>query len=211
METEIGLRERGKQRRSGRIVDAALELLREQPDRPLTVERIAERAEVAQATVFNLIGTRDHIWAALADRAFAGVDELTAEAADDPQGHAQAVVDAVMRTITADAAVFRALLSAWSQSGKVLDHDLTDDLVTCFEAAGFAADGIKVRRLAGLIAAGINGAVHQWAAGLITDRQLRTRSRDLVDLAFVAAQGAATDHEPRWRLGPSTPPPKGPA
>ena len=39
-----GLRERGKRRRTERILDAALELLREDPEGNLTVERIADRA-----------------------------------------------------------------------------------------------------------------------------------------------------------------------
>jgi AcrR family transcriptional regulator len=40
-----GSRERGKQRRIERILDAALELLREDPDENLTVERTAARAD----------------------------------------------------------------------------------------------------------------------------------------------------------------------
>ena len=41
----LGLRERGKLRRTERILDAALELLREDPNQNLTVDRISERAE----------------------------------------------------------------------------------------------------------------------------------------------------------------------
>jgi AcrR family transcriptional regulator len=198
-----GLRERGKQRRAERILGAALELLREQPDQPLTVDRIAARAEVAPATVFNLVGTRDEIWAALAHRAFSDLEERAERLAEDPQDRARAAVDLVMRAVIADAPVFRALLSAWSESGKVLQHDLTDDLADCL-AAAHPSSGVKTRRLATLVGAGLNGAVHQWASGLISDRELRARSRDLVDTAFVAARGACIDPEPpRWRLGAS--------
>ena len=36
--------------------------------------------------------------------------------------------------------------------------------------------------------------------GLIGDRQLRMRARDLVDLAFVAARAANDDPNARWGL-----------
>jgi len=52
-----GLRERGKRRRTERILDAGLDLLREDPQGNLTVERIADRAEVSPMTVFNLWAT----------------------------------------------------------------------------------------------------------------------------------------------------------
>jgi AcrR family transcriptional regulator len=199
----VGLRERGKQRRIERILGAALELLRSEPDEPLTVERIAARAEVAPATVFNLVGTRERIWAALANRAFASLEEVSERTGGDPHERARAMADAVMKTVIADAAVFRALLSDWSQSGKVLDRDLTQDLVACLHEAGFTPPQVDVERLAALVGTGFNGACHQWAAGLISDRELRRRSRDLVDLAFVAARGAAADPDPPWRLSRS--------
>src|SRR5271165_5207429 len=69
-----GLRARGKRQRRQRILDAARELLHEDPDQGLTVPRIAERADVSPATVFNLVGPRERIWAALADHALGGVD-----------------------------------------------------------------------------------------------------------------------------------------
>src|SRR5581483_517922 len=107
-----GLRERGKQRRSERILDAALQLLREDPGQNLTIDRIAERAEVAPMTVYNLVGTRDQIWTALVHRALQGIDPHSITAAD-PQERARRIVDAYIRVLRADAAVFTALLSGW--------------------------------------------------------------------------------------------------
>ena len=71
---ELGLRERGKLRRTERILDAALELLREDPNQNLTVDRISERAEVAPMTVYNLVGNRDEVWRAIADRGLKDLD-----------------------------------------------------------------------------------------------------------------------------------------
>jgi AcrR family transcriptional regulator len=194
-----GFRERGKQRRAERIVHAAMELLREQPELPLTVERISERAEVSVTTIFNLVGTRDHIWAAIANTAFTGLDELPGAKDADPQERARALVDSVISAVVSDSALFRSVYLAWAQSARVLDHDLIADVLhACLQDAGF--DRVHIVRLAGLIGAGLNGVCHEWSAGLITDHQLRTLSRDLVDLAFVAARAANADPNPQWRL-----------
>lgn len=204
-----GLRERGKQRRIDRILNAARELLREEASQGLTVERISERAEVAPMTVFNLVGNREAIWAALADRALASLDFASLPAAD-PHERARQVVDAVMQVICADAPVFRALLAGWSQTGRVLEREPTDELVACLEAAtaeGSIAPGIDLRRLAELTSAGLIGTVHQWAAALITDHGLRTRARDLVDIAFAAARPPGDPAPPTWELTRTSRPP----
>ncbi|MGA4844968.1 TetR/AcrR family transcriptional regulator [Streptomyces sp. G5(2025)] len=61
-----GLREHHKAQRRARILDATRELLRESPESVISTERIAERAAVAPATVYNLIGPREKVWEALA-------------------------------------------------------------------------------------------------------------------------------------------------
>lgn len=188
-----GLRERGKLRRTERILDAALELLREDPEQNLTVERIAERAEVATMTVYNLVGPRDEMWSALADRALQDLD-IDKISADDPQERARRIVDAVVRVLRADAPVFRALLAGWSHSGRVLEHDPTDALVACLQEA---ADAGQIRRDVNLrlhgevIAAGLVGTIHQWTAGLLSDRAFAARARAVVDIAFAAARCGA--------------------
>jgi AcrR family transcriptional regulator len=68
-EVELGLREQNKRRRADRILASALDLLREGPDQNVSVERIAQRAHVSPMTVFNLVGNRDEMWRAVADRA----------------------------------------------------------------------------------------------------------------------------------------------
>lgn len=188
--TRPGRRERGKQERVERILAAARELLREQAGASLTVERIAARAGVAPATVFNLVGTREQIWAALADQALGEVD-VVAAAPGDPQERARAIVGAIMDVIVADPFVFRAMLSSWSQSARVLRRDPTGDLVACLRSAadaGTLSACTDVRRLGELISSGLIGLVHQWAAGLVSDRALHRRARDIVDLAFAAAR-----------------------
>lgn len=189
----LGLRERGKRRRTERILDAALALLREDPEQSLTVDRIAARAEVAPMTVFNLVGNRDQLWSALADRALQELN-IHAISAGDPQERARRIVDAVVRILCADAAVFRALLSGWSHGGSVLNRDPTDALIGCLREAADAGQirsGVNLRRHGEVMAAGLLGTIHQWTAGLLGDRAFRTRARAVVDVAFAAARHGA--------------------
>lgn len=175
-----GLRELGKRRRSKQILDAARILLREAPDQELTVERIAARAELAQQTVYNLIGRREHIWGALADDALDGLDLPRFSGIADPQIRGTAIVGAVIDMACDDAPVFRHLLAHWAQSALFIDHDPTTALTDCFTQAGDS----RPRRTAELVGAGLIGILHQWAAELISDDGARERGRDLVSLAF---------------------------
>ncbi len=188
--TEPGLRERGKRRRTERILDAALEILREDPEGNLTVERIADRAEVSPMTVFNLVGNREQLWSAMADRALEGLD-VQSITADNPQERARRIVDAVVRVLRSDAAVFRALLSGWSKGGHVLAHDPTNALIQCLQDAadaGHIRADVNLRRHGEVMSAGLIGTIQQWTAGLLGDRAFGTRARAVVDVVFSAAQ-----------------------
>ncbi len=185
-----GLRERNRERRIARILEATRELLREAPHESPSVERIAQRAEVAPATVFNLIGPRESIWAALADDMLAAVDLSPPDDAEDPLVHATAIVTAVVDTFCADAAVYRHVLAHWTQSARLLRSDPTPQLVACLRAAagrGQIRADLDLRRLGTTITTACGGAAHQWGAGLISDRTLRDRCRTAVDVAFAAA------------------------
>jgi AcrR family transcriptional regulator len=186
----LGLRERGKQQRKERILDAALELLREDPEQALTVERIAERADVAPMTVYNLVGSRDQMIRALADRALKDLD-FGAIAAPDPQERARRIVGAAVRRLRADAMVFRALLSAWGQGGLILEHDPTALLTECLRDAAAAGDippGVDLKLHGQVMATGFVGAIQEWTSGVISDRVFATRSRAVVDIVFAAAR-----------------------
>ena len=56
-----GLREKNKAKRRAAILDAAVELLNVHPWHEVPNEQIAARAEVAPATVYNLVGTRERL------------------------------------------------------------------------------------------------------------------------------------------------------
>jgi AcrR family transcriptional regulator len=188
--TAVGLRERNRRRRVERILEATRELLREVPGESPSVERIAERAEVAPATVFNLVGPREQIWAALADAMFADLDLAPPSPDDDPHTRAREIAAVTVDALCADPAVHRHVLAHWSQAGRLLREDPTPQLVACLQAAaqrGQLRDGVDLRRLGTTTTAACGGAAHQWAAGLIGDRAVRERCRTAVDVAFAAA------------------------
>ena len=188
--SQLGLRERGKRRRTERILDAGLQLLREDPDANLTVERIAARAEVSPMTVFNLVGNRDELWSAMADRALESLD-LDSISADDPQERARRIMDAVVRVLRNDAVVFRGLLSGWRLPGIVIEHDPTSALIECLEEAavrGQIRSDLDLRRYGEVMAAGLIGTIHQWIAGLLNDRAFRSRARAVIDIVFAGAR-----------------------
>src|SRR5271170_2013083 len=89
-----GLRERHKQQRRERILEAIRKLLRECPDEAPTVERIAELADLSPATVFNLVGPRERQWAALSDELLRELDACLALATEeeDPREQARGIV-----------------------------------------------------------------------------------------------------------------------
>jgi len=185
-----GLRERSKQRRIDRILDAALGLLRENPDENLTIDRVAARAEVAPMTLFNLVGNREQLWSAMADRALQNLEPSSIDVID-PRDRAHAIVEGVVRVLRSDPDVFRQLLAGWSHSGLILQHDPTTALIKCLEQAaddGLLKPGVNVRQYGEVLAAGLIGTIHQWTAGLVNDRAFRVRAKAVVDIVFDAAQ-----------------------
>ncbi|TGD85957.1 TetR/AcrR family transcriptional regulator [Mycolicibacterium sp. CH28] len=185
-----GLRERSKQRRIDRIVDAALDILRENPEENLTLDRVAARAEVAPMTVFNLIGNRDQLWNAMADRAIQSL-EPSSVTVEDPRERAHAIVEEVVCVLRSDPDVFRQLLAGWSQSGLVLQHDPTVALIDCLHQAvkeGTLKPDVNARKYGEVLAAGLIGTIHQWTAGLLNDRAFGTRAHAVVDVVFDAAR-----------------------
>jgi AcrR family transcriptional regulator len=189
------LRARGKRQRRERILEAARQLLREDPGQGFTTPQLAELADVAPATVANLVGNRDDLWAALSDEALGSIDPDSLPQ-DDAQARAWAIVDRLVDVVAGDPDVYRALIRVWGQSASRLVHDPTGDLVACFTAgieAGEIEAGLGPQRTGELLSSGVIGVMHQWAAGLYGVDSMRRRLRDLVDIAFAAQRkpGAA--------------------
>lgn len=181
-------RQHAKETRRARILDATAELLREHTHEAITLEQIARHAQVAEMTVFNLVGNRGHIWAALAERSLAGMN-LTASAGANAHDQALGVAEELVRVILNEPAVFRAVLRTWTESTRSMLGYPTRVLRDCFALA--VEQRIVVADLdticaADLLSASLLGAAHEWSAEAINDVQLRIRVRDMVDIAFLA-------------------------
>ena len=198
-----GLRERHKQRRRGAILRAVRDLLREGGEAALTKERIAERAEVAPATVYNLVGTRTRLWAALAEDFSEELERRLAERRlADPVARLRQVVEHTVELFVEDPEVARRILRGWEESGQVLRGGPILHFVRAVEAAqlaGVLGSALDSRLLASSVAVGCVGAVHQWAAGLIDADRFRARARLAADVALAAA---ATDAHRQRLLRP---------
>jgi AcrR family transcriptional regulator len=69
---QISRRERHKDERRARIIEAAYALLREVGADELSVKMIADRADVSAATIYNLFGTKGAVLAKVYQRDFEG-------------------------------------------------------------------------------------------------------------------------------------------
>ena len=187
----VGLRERHKQQRRVRILEAIRELLRERPDETPTVERIAELADLSPATVFNLVGPRERQWAALSDALLDELDACLAFAADkDPREQARRIVGETAEQLIADAAVCKHLVNRWGHSGLLLQENPVPQLRAVLrrgQASGMLRPDLHVEALVGHIAAAAGGALRQWAAGEVSDATFRKRVRFAVDVVFAAS------------------------
>jgi AcrR family transcriptional regulator len=190
-----GLRERHKQQRRERILEAIRQLLRDSPDETPTVERIAELADLSPATVFNLVGPREQQWAALSDELLRELDACLAFAADvDPRAQARRIVGETAELFIADAAVSRHLVSSGGRVSSFLQENPVAQVRVALrrgQATGMLRPDLHVEALVGHIATAAGGALRQWAAGQISDAAFRTRVRFAVDVVFAA--GASED------------------
>ncbi|HTU78336.1 MAG TPA: TetR/AcrR family transcriptional regulator [Solirubrobacteraceae bacterium] len=191
----VGLRERHKQQRRERILEAIRELLRDCPDETPTVERIAALADLSPATVFNLVGPREQQWAALCEELLRELDECLALAADDdPRGQARRIVSETAELFIADAAVSKHLLNSWGRSGALLQDSPLPRLRIALrrgQATGMLRSDLHIEALVGHMATACGGALRQWAADQISDAAFRKRVRFAVDVVFAA--GASED------------------
>jgi AcrR family transcriptional regulator len=191
----VGLRERKKRARTERILQAARELLREGDVNTVTLEQIAERAEVAPGTVFNLVGPREQLFAALIDRAHDQLANTLAKASgDDPLMRTRRIVTTLVNIFLADSQVYRQVLRQWPDSGTMLrssPYPPIRQALSDGQAAGLLRREVDTDRVAAAILTACVGALHQWSVSIISNRAFRDRCSYGVDLALAAI---AADH-----------------
>jgi AcrR family transcriptional regulator len=199
----IGLRERNKQERRERILEAIRVLVREDPRQTPTVERIAALAELAPATIFNLLGPRERQWEALCKDFMRGLDlDDILASTEDPRDQARRIVAETTEVFIADAAVSRYLLNSWGRSVVLLQENPIPPLQAALrngQEAGMLRPDLHIEALAGHIATACGGALRLWAVDTFSDEEFRKRVRFAVDMTFSA--GAS----PEWAAALSAP------
>lgn len=199
-----GLRERNKAKRRNAIIDATLSLLRSFPLAEVSIERIAADAEVAPATVYNLVGSRDLLLLACVDRVVERlVDALVRiDPTDDPVAAATAIVEQSSEAFIADGHAFRQIIGALRESwetGSALAVDPAQLQIAAMRAAqrqGLLLDDVDPAAVGRQIYLSYNGALFAWAALLLTDDGLRLAVRHGLWTAL-AAFGSDT-HRPEF-------------
>ncbi len=124
-----GLREQNKARRVEAILDAAVELFDDQPLDEITTERIAERAGVAPATVYNLVGTRERLLRAISDRVIEDLVDAVAGATasdTDPIAVAHLIVDHSVDAFTSHSRAYRRIVAAGRTTDRLRSEHAID-------------------------------------------------------------------------------------
>lgn len=201
------LRERQREERRQRILDAAEALVRETNGTNFTMVRLARRAKMSAPTPYNLFGNKGAIFYALLNRALDDLASFGGEPGDGVPAILGPVraMERAARFFTSDPELFRPLykyqlgeyaqgerpaymegaIGYWRSSlaGLVADHGLTDG----GRGAGFSLDD-----LASLLLSLSIGLLDLWVHGELGDEELRLRmmlSGALI--VYPALEGAA--------------------
>jgi AcrR family transcriptional regulator len=199
-----GLRERNKAKRRDAILDAALDLLHTTPVAALSTQRIAERAEVSPATVYNLVGTRQELLAALIDRVLDGlVDTLAAtDRPHDPVADAATIIEQSARAFIAEGDAFRRVVNAASDVAAPrapMRFDPAQLQIAAMRAAqerNLLRADVDPDALGRQVFWSYNGALMAWANGVLSDEAFVAAA--LHGLAVVLAAAAAPRHRRRF-------------
>jgi len=168
--------------RRARILDAAQVLLAEHGYDGVSMRMIAERAGVAERTLFNIYSSRDALIAMSArDRSSGIIAEAWDNAPDPGTGFLLTLCQTLTRYTLVDRDMARALAPVLIRESNLVGlHDIYRDFVGR-SLASLAAEGNfreeAVGTLPSLIAMNVVSIVVQWAAGLIEDEALETHFR----------------------------------
>jgi AcrR family transcriptional regulator len=208
----VGLRERNKAKRRDAIIDSTLELLRNEPLDTVSIERIAARAEVSPATVYNLLGPWEQLLLACVNRVIDQLIDalLQIDPATDPLAAALAIVEQSSEAFIVDGHAFRQIVSALHDvgTGSRLSIDPAQLQIAAMRAArqhGLLRADIDPAAVGRQIYLSYNGALFAWASHLLNDDGFRVAVRHGLWTALAAF--GSDQHRPTFlrhlrRLGP---------
>jgi AcrR family transcriptional regulator len=199
-----GLRERNKAKRRDAILDSVLSILRDSNISDLSIDRVAVRAEVSPATVYNLVGTRDEMFLACVDRV---VEKLVVilgrvDPADDPVATALMIVEVSANVFIEERDAFKQILGAVNssaRSGRGLAFDpglLQVRTMEIAQARGLILEDVDAAAVGRQVYLSYNGAMFAWAAGQLDDNGLRIAVRHGLWTALAAV--ATEEHRSKY-------------
>jgi AcrR family transcriptional regulator len=201
---QIGLRERNKAKRREAIIDSALALLRVHSLSEVSIERIAAGADVAPATVYNLVGGREQLLLACVDRV---VDQLVERLVEigvdaDPILRATVIVEQTSEAFIADRYAFRQIVGVvgdLTRAGSMMAIDPAQLQIAAMRDAqerGVLRADVDPAAVGRQIYLSYNGALLAWAGNGLTDDGFRIAVRHGLMTALAAC--AATRHRKRF-------------
>lgn len=170
-------RERGKDARRSRIVQAAAALLREVAIDEMSVKMIADRADVSPATVYNLFGTKGAVLMKVYERELLDFERRVSEA------RSADALDAIFGAIAIVAGLYRSDPRFYRATMSARDAGLDADMVLSAHrprvafwckmvqravAEGLLAPDANVERLGVLLIQISGGVLGHWGANLIS-------------------------------------------
>jgi AcrR family transcriptional regulator len=176
-----GLRGLNKAKRRAAILDGALRLMRNAKLENVSIEAIAAEADVAPATVYNLIGSRDKLLIACVDRVLESLvtDLVQIRINENPIEAALAIVQGSCEVFIADGDAFRQIVGAvngLARSGESIAMDPAQLQISAMRAAkdaGLFCDDADPVSMGRQIFLSYNGAMFAWSAHKLTDEGFR--------------------------------------
>ena len=174
-------RERAKDERRGRIVDAACDLLREFGLEDLSMKMVSTRAAVSLSTVYNLFASKQAVLGAVFDRDLLKYQELVAAApSGDPLERIFDSVEIAATLYRADPGFYRATMWRWGGGDPFLDVALHQPrtrfwrkMIADAVRAGHLKPGTDPAVIGALVVQVFSGVLSDWISGAISVDQLR--------------------------------------
>jgi TetR/AcrR family transcriptional regulator, cholesterol catabolism regulator len=174
----VGRRERHKQQTRERIIAAAAASFAEQGFDDTTFDDIAERADVARATVFNYFGDKQQLLRAYLGGRRAWLQALLNDEAATEQGSAARLaqlLDTLAAVNTRNEREWRAVLGAWRQMHDPYGEgapvaEVFGDVIAAGQAAGEFTTAADPRVAALLLFDAYIGVITRWFAAPPAER-----------------------------------------
>jgi AcrR family transcriptional regulator len=198
---EQGRRAQGKERRRGRILDAAARLVETDGLDGLTMRRLSETAGVSYATVYNLVGSKEDVLVAvLRARLEDFAAELAAHEPTSPLARAEALVSGMVEHFVARPALYRPLVQAVHdpaagarglpiRRGTIARHE---ESIRAAMDEGLLRDDLDAHFLARHVTLAVNGAIRRWAAGELSAAGFRAEAEYALRVSWLGVATPAT-------------------